>query len=139
MQANFHENYTEGEIKPPSERSTGLLFAALAGIVAVISPDRPTVLWVSLGTASILVMVSLSKPALLRPLNILWFHFGLFLHRVVNPIVMFAVFVIVFVPAGAFMRLWRDPLTSRRTTETSTYWLERKANRDTEGSMRNQF
>ena len=89
--------------------------------------------------AAMLAAVSLIAPVLLKPINILWFQFGLLLHRVVNPIVMFAVFALVFVPAGAIMRLWRDPLRSRRTTGASTYWIERRESGDTEGSMTNQF
>ena len=139
MRTNFHESYAGSEIKPPSERSTGLLFAAVAVIVAVVWRNSATVPWVALGMAAILTTVSLSAPALLKPINILWFQFGLFLHRVVNPIVMFAVFAAVFVPAGAIMRLWRDPLRSRRRTGDSTYWIERKGSAGTEGSMTNQF
>ena len=30
MRSNFRESYAESEIKSPSERSTGLLFAAVA-------------------------------------------------------------------------------------------------------------
>jgi hypothetical protein len=140
MSTNFHESFTGGEIKPPSERSTGLLFVAVAVIVAVLWRNDPTVPWVSLGMAAILATVSLIAPVLLKPINIFWFQFGLLLHRVVNPIVMFAVFAAVFVPAGAMMRLWRDPLRlRRRTAEVSTYWIERSESGDTGGSMRNQF
>jgi hypothetical protein len=136
---NFHESFAGSEIKPPSERSTGLLFTAVALIVAVLWRNSPTVVWVALGMAAILAAVSLIAPDLLKPVNILWFQFGLLLHRVVNPIVMFAMFAAVFVPAGAFMRLWRDPLRSRRTAGISTYWIERRESGDTEGSMTNQF
>ena len=139
MRTNFYESYAGDEIKPPSERSTGLLFAAVAVIVAVLWRDSSTVLWVALGMAAILTSVSLVAPGLLKPVNILWFRLGLLLHRIVNPIVMFAVFAVVFVPAGAIMRVWRDPLRSKRKTAGSTYWIERKASTDTEGSMTNQF
>ena len=89
---NFHESYAGGEIKPPSERSTGLLFAAVAVIVAVLWRNSPVVPWVALAIAVGMAAVSLFAPVLLKPLNILWFQFGLLLHRVVNPIVMFAMF-----------------------------------------------
>ncbi len=138
MRTNFHESFARDEIKPPSDRSTGLTFAAVAAIVAVLWRNSETVLWVALGVAAILAAVSLIAPYLLRPLNILWFRLGLVLHRIVNPIVMFAVFAIVFVPAGAIMRLWRDPLRRRREAG-STYWIERKELTDTEKSMTNQF
>jgi hypothetical protein len=39
---NFHESYAGGEIKSPSERSTGLVFGAVAVIVAVLWRDRPS-------------------------------------------------------------------------------------------------
>jgi hypothetical protein len=86
-----------------------------------------------------LTAVSLFAPILLKPLNILWFQLGLLLHRVVNPVVLFAVFALVFVPAGMVMRIWRDPLRSRRTTAASSYWIDRSENKDTTGSMINQF
>ena len=88
---NFHESYVEGEIKPPSERSTGLAFAAVAVIVAVLSRNSPTVPWIALAFAMGLAAASLFAPALLKPLNILWFQFGLLMHRIVNPVVMFAI------------------------------------------------
>ena len=139
MPTNFHESYTGSEIKLPSERSTGLLFAAVAVIVAVLWRNSPTVLWAALGMATMLAAASLIVPALLKPLNIVWFQFGLLLHRVVNPVVMFAIFAVVFVPAGMLMRIWHDPLRSRRTTGVSTYWIERSQSGGTEGSMTNQF
>jgi hypothetical protein len=139
MSTNFHESFTGSETKPPSERSTGLLFAGVAVIVAVLWRNSPTVVWVALGMATMFAAASLIVPVLLKPLNIVWFQFGLLLHRVVNPLVMFAVFAAVFVPAGAIMRLWRDPLRSRRTTGVSTYWIERSESGGTEGSMTNQF
>jgi hypothetical protein len=43
MPTNFHESYAGGEIKPPSERSTGLVFGAMAAIVAVLWRHSPTV------------------------------------------------------------------------------------------------
>jgi hypothetical protein len=99
--------------------------------------NSPTVPWVALGIGLGLAAVSLIAPVVLKPTNIFWFRFGRLLHRVVNPVVMFALFAVAFVPAGVIMRLWRDPL--RRTKGTSTYWIARSESRDTEGSMTNQF
>src|SRR5262245_38344505 len=113
MQTNFHESYAGAEVKPPSERSTGLVFAAMAAIIGVLWRHSPTVPWLATAAAMGLTAVSLFAPVLLKPLNILWFHLGLLLHRVVNPVVMFAMFALVFVPAGMIMGIWRDPLRSR--------------------------
>src|SRR5262245_45958403 len=51
MPTNFHESYAGGEIKPPSERSTGLVFAAMAAIVAVLWRHSPTVPWLATAAA----------------------------------------------------------------------------------------
>src|SRR5262245_60543613 len=139
MSGNFHETYAHGDVRPPSERSTGLVFAGVAVIVAVIWRHSPMVPWVALAVAAALAALSMTAPALLRPLNLLWFRFGLLLHRVVNPLVMLAMFALVFVPAGLIMRLWHDPLGAKRATARSTYWIERAKGDRGAASMTNQF
>lgn len=139
MPGNFHESFAPDEVQPPSDRSTGLVFAAVALIVAVLWRNQATVLWWGLGLAAAFGLVALIAPVLLRPLNILWFKLGRLLHRIVNPLVMFAIFAVVFVPAGALMRIWRDPLRSRRQPEVSSYWIDRRESTQAAGSMKNQF
>ena len=138
MAKNFHENFAAGEVQPPSERSTGLVLATVAVIVSVLWRENPIALWVSLAISAMLAALSLIAPALLKPLNIAWFRFGLLLHRIVNPLVMFAIFALVFVPAGAIMRFWRDPLRSRRGSRAESYWIDCEKDRAS-GSMTNQF
>ena len=92
---------------------------------------------VALGAAGVLVLLSLGAPWVLRPLNLAWFKIGLILHRIVNPVVMFVMFVVVFLPGGLLMRLRSDPLKSRRAAPGASYWLERAPG--ARGSMTNQF
>jgi hypothetical protein len=140
LRKNFHESYGPAETKPPSERSTGLVFAAVALIVAVLWRNTPNVPWVALSVAGVLALISIAAPKVLKPLNLIWFQIGLLLHRVVNPVVMFAMFAVVFVPAGLIMRIWHDPLRSRRTKRSaSTYWIDRTTGAQGAGSMTNQF
>jgi len=139
MSNNFHESFAADEVKPPSERHTGLVFAAVALTIAVLWRHSPTVPWAALGIGAALASLALLAPALLKPLNMLWFRFGLLLHRIVNPIVMFILFALVFVPAGAVMRLWYDPLKLRRAVDASSYWIEREADGHRTGSMTKQF
>lgn len=138
MRSNFYETFTEGATKPPSERSTGFVFVAVAVLIAILRRHNPTVLISASCVAGLLAVVSLFAPKLLKPLNLLWFRFSLVLHRVVNPIVMFTIFAVVFVPAGLLMRFFRDPLKARRDLEASTYWIARMED-DGAGSMRHQF
>ena len=139
MRRNFHESYVHGHISPPSERSTGLVFAVVTVIVAAWRRDTPNVALATFAVAVGLTCLSLVAPWLLKPLTILWFKIGLLLHRVVDPLIMFVIFTLVFTPAGLLMRLWYDPLRSRRAGPGATYWIERASDRQQAGSMRNQF
>jgi len=136
MNTGFHETFPQGQVKPPTDRATGLVFAAVAIIVAALWRNSLTVPWIALTVALALAAISLVCPILLRPLNWVWFRFGLLLHRVMNPIIMFAMFAVVFVPGGLLMRIWHDPLRSRRAPPGKTYWTDRTNDR---GSMANQF
>jgi len=139
MASSFHESFTPGTVKPPSERSTGLVFAVVALLIAFVRHDTPAVLASALLAAAALAFLSVFAPILLRPVNLLWFRFSMLLHKVVNPVVMFTIFAVVFVPGGLFMRLLRDPLQSRRRSDARTYWIERTEDDRLHSSMWHQF
>jgi hypothetical protein len=139
MSRNFHESFTQDAIAPPSERATGLVFAAIAVIVAIVWRGSPKVLWTSSAVAVALAAASLFAPTMMKPLNRVWFQFGVLLHRIVNPLIMFAIFAVVFVPAGLLMRIWHDPLRSRGARNAATYWIDRDAETNATRSMTNQF
>jgi hypothetical protein len=136
MAKNFHEHYALGAAPMPSDRSTGLVFAAVAVIVAYLWRANTTVVVAALLAAGALLLLSLAAPSLLRPLNVLWFRIGLMLHRVVNPLVMLVMFAAIFLPAGLIMRIWHDPLRSRRAAPGASYWIDRSG---MTSSMSNQF
>ena len=81
--------------------------------------------------------VSFAAPRVLRPLNIVWFKFGMLLNKIVSPIVMFILFIVTIVPAGLLMRMRYDPMRSKRRPDRETYWVERSD--DVNSSMQNQF
>jgi hypothetical protein len=138
MRDDFHESYQQGEIKAPSERSTGIVFAAVAAIVAFKFRDSKIVPWVGVSLAAVLLVVSFFAPQLLKTITTVWFRLGLLLHRLIEPVVMFAIFLLVIVPAKYAMRIWHDPLRRRRLNAPgSSYWIERKGIQET--SMARQF
>ena len=139
MRLNFHESFAQGAIKPPSERSTGLVLVAVTLLIAYLWRENPAVLVSAVCAAGVLALLSAFTPALLRPLNLLWFRFAMLLHKVVNPIVMFALFVVVLVPGGLLMRFFRDPLRARRDPKLTTYWVDRTGDDERPCSMQHQF
>jgi hypothetical protein len=139
MSSDFHESFAQQQPAPPSDRSTGLVFVAVAIIVAIIWRGSPGVFWAAASAAAVLATVSVLSPVILRPLNLIWFHIGLLLHRIVGPLVLFLIFALVFVPAGFLMRIWHDPLRSKRAKQDSTYWIARSTDGPSARSMENQF
>ncbi|MCC5870727.1 MAG: hypothetical protein JJU27_19685, partial [Gammaproteobacteria bacterium] len=64
--------------------------------------------------------------SVLQPLNVLWFRFGMLLARVVNPIVMFLIYIVTIVPFGLGARLFgKDLLRLRLDKSADTYWVDR--------------
>lgn len=137
--SNFHEVYAPGEVKLPSPRSTGLVFAAIAIIVALIFRDNMTVVIAAVCVAVILAGASFLTPHLLQPLNIVWFKFGMLLHRIVNPVVMFLMYAVAFVPMGLLMRRFHDPLRLKRQQGLASYWLKPDPAEVKLSSMKKQF
>ena len=138
MAGNFHEQFASDDVSLPSERSTGLVFAAVALIVAAIWYNNVTVLSIALPIAAGFAIVSFLSPKTLRPLNIAWFKLSLLLNKIVSPVVMFVLFAIIIVPAGVVMQLLRDPLRKRRPMDESTCWIDR-SNEQPTSTMKNQF
>jgi hypothetical protein len=136
MAKNFHEQFERPELPLPPDRSTGLVFAVVALIVAWFWRTDATVMQAALWIAGILTAVSFICPIVLRPLNIVWMRFALLLSKVMNPIVMFLLFLIAIVPAGLIMQIGYDPLRKKRKNAAS-HWIERKPT--PEASMKNQF
>lgn len=138
MRRDFHESYAEEAVAPPSERATGLVFAAVAAIAGAVFYANVLVLAVCAGLCLGLIAVSAFRPALLRPVNRAWFRFSLLLSRIVNPVVLGLMYALAILPFGLVMRLWRDPLRRRRT-DAPSYWIERDRDASGRGSMADQF
>ncbi len=125
---------------PPSERTFGLVWAALFAVLGawpLVSGEPPRVLL--LAAALVLTVISVVAPRLLAPLNIAWHRLGLALHRIVSPVVLGALFYVVVTPMGVAMRLANKNLLQRRKPERSTYWEARDPAGPGRGSMRDQF
>lgn len=125
----------------PSDRSFGVVFTvvfAVVGLLPMLRGDGPW-LW-SLGASVVVLALTLVRPRLLRPANILWFRFGLLLHRLVSPVVLGIIFFLVFTPYALLMRLvGRRPLDLAFDHEADSYWETRAPDDDAPSRMRRQF
>ena len=135
-QGSLHE-----EGRRSSDRSFGVVFAAASAVIALLPllRGRDLRLWALIAAAAFLA-VALLRPALLAPLNRLWFQFGLLLGRVTNPIIMGLVFFLLITPMALILRLrGNDPLRLRLAPQAKSYWIERTPPGPTPASMTDQF
>jgi hypothetical protein len=136
---SFHERFDRPEPPLPPDRSTGLVFAVVALVVALFWRSNVIVMTIALALAATLAAVSFVAPSILKPLNVAWMRVALLLSKLVNPIVMLVLFAVAIVPAGLIMQLFRDPLRRRRAG-AATYWRPAdQAGRSHDSSMKHQF
>ena len=125
------------KIKISSNKSFGIVFFTFFLIIALwpLINDGNIRIW-SLAVSIIFLILGIANAKILTPLNNLWFKFGLFLGKIVSPLVMGAIFFLVVTPTGIIMRLMRKDLLNLKKNNSKTYWLEKK---NENNSMKNQF
>ena len=126
------------EIKLGSNRSFGIVFF----IVFVLIATYPLInqgevrIW-SLIISFLFLFLGLLNSKILTPLNKLWFRFGLFLGKIISPIVMGVIFFLVVTPIGLLMRFFgKDVLNLKINKKKSSYWIEKVGPKS---KMKNQF
>ena len=130
------QSYTK--VKTSSEKNFGIVFAIFFLIIATwpILNSQPIRIW-ALVVAGIFFVSALFIRNVLRPLNKLWFKFGMLLGKITSPIILFFIFFFVVTPTAIIMRLLgKDLLDLKIDKFVSSYWIIRK-NRNV--SMRDQF
>lgn len=129
------------KVEMGSDRSFGLVFAAVFAIVALLplKDGAEPRLWAGAAAIAFLA-VALVFPRALKPLNKLWFLVGMALHHVVTPLVMGLLFFVTVTPIALLMRAAsKDPLRLARDDAAASYWIARDPPGPDAESMRRQF
>ena len=125
------------QIKISSNRSFGIVFFIFFLAVSLWPLTNGENIRLSFLTISIIFLIlGIVNSKILTPLNKLWFKFGLFLGKIVSPIVMGIIFFFVVTPTGIIMRLIRKDLLNLKKNNSSSYWIEKQ---NENNSMKNQF
>ena len=125
------------EVKIGSNRSFGIVFFVVFLIIAtypLINGDELR-LW-SLNISFVFLLLGLINSKILNPFNKLWFRFGIFLGKIISPIVMGVIFFLVVTPIGLLMRLLKKDLLNLKFNNNSSYWIEKT---EPKSKMKNQF
>jgi|TARA_Y100000294_G_scaffold52023_1_gene49046 hypothetical protein len=125
------------DIKISSNRSFGIVFFVVFLLISVypLLNDQNLKFW-SLIIAIIFLALGLLNSKILTPLNKIWFKFGLFLGRIVSPIVMSIVFFFVVTPIALIMRILDKDILNLKKNNNNTYWIEKSGPKS---KMKNQF
>ena len=125
------------DVKIGSNRSFGIVFFVVFLIIAtypLINGDELR-LW-SLIVSIVFLFLGLVNSKILNPLNKLWFKFGIFLGKIISPLVMGIIFFLVVTPIGLLMRLLNKDLLNLKFNNNNTYWIEKT---EPKSKMKNQF
>ena len=125
------------EIKIGSNRSFGIVFFVVFLLIALypLLKDSDLRIW-SLLISLIFLALGLLNSNLLTPLNKLWFKFGLFLGKIISPLIMGLIFFAVVTPIGILMRMLRKDLLNLKFNKKKSYWIEKTGPKS---KMKNQF
>ena len=134
----FHESFLKDKHLLPSEKSTGIVFSLTLTLFAIIFREISIIFWTCCFISIWLLFLSFFMNKKLKFVNVLWFKFGLILHKIVNPIVMFLIFTTIFVPIGLIMRIFKDPLKLKKPDKDS-YWIITSHLEQLDSSMKDQF
>lgn len=137
--SNELEAYSK--IEAGSTRSFGIVFAVVFGLIGLypLLGGAPLRLWaLVIGGGFLFFAFFFSE--VLQPLNRLWFRLGMILAKIVNPIVMFIIYVVAIVPFGLAARLFgKDLLSLKFQPAQRSYWVRREPPGPEPDSLNNQF
>ena len=125
------------DIKLGSNRSFGIVFFVVFLLISLypLINNEHIKIW-SLAISLIFLTLGLLNSKLLLPLNKMWFKFGIFLGKIVSPLIMGIIFFLVVTPIGLLMRMLGKDLLNLKFNTQKTYWIERDS---VKSKMKNQF
>ena len=125
------------DVKLSSNRSFGIVFFVVFLLIALypLINNGEIRTW-SVIISLIFLILGLLNSIILTPLNKLWFKFGIFLGKVISPLIMGIIFFLVVTPIGLIMRLSGKDVLNLKYNNNKSYWIEKKGPKS---KMKNQF
>jgi hypothetical protein len=125
------------EDKLGSNRSFGIIFFLVFFIISIYPIFKGEALRISFFFISVIFLIlGLFNSNILKPLNILWFKFGIFLGKIISPLIMLAIFFLIVTPIGILMRILNKDLLSLKFDNSKSYWIKKD---NYKNNMKNQF
>ena len=125
------------EVKIGSNKNFGIVFFIVFLFISIypLLSDGSLRLW-SLVISFLFLILGMMNSKILSPLNKMWFRFGIFLGRIISPIIMGIIFFLVVTPIGYLMRLFKKDVLNLKFNDNKSYWVEKNGPKS---KMKNQF
>ena len=125
------------DVKISSNRSFGLVFFIVFLLIAFypLINQGEIRIW-SVLISLLFLILGIINSKILTPLNKVWFKFGIFLGKLISPVVMGIIFFLVVTPIAFLMRMLKKDLLNLKFNKNSSYWIEKT---DPKSTMKNQF
>ena len=125
------------DVKVNSNRSFGIIFFIVFILIAIypLTYNGEIRFW-SLIISWIFLVLALLNSKILTPFNKLWFKFGIFLGKIISPIIMGLIYFFVVTPIGLTMRLLGKDIINLKFNKNKSYWSEKNSPKS---KMKNQF
>ncbi len=125
------------KIKIGSNRSFGIVFFVVFFLISlyplIYSEELRT--WALIVSIIFLILGALNSK-ILFPLNLAWSKFGIFLGKIISPLIMAMIFFLIVTPIAYIMRILGKDLLNLKYNSNETYWIEKN---DQISKMKNQF
>ena len=125
------------DLKINSNRSFGIVFFIVFLLIALypLTYNEEIRIWSAIISLSFLIL-GLLNSKILTPLNRFWYKFGIFLGKIISPLIMGIIFFLVVTPIGLIMRLFGKDLLNLKYNTNKSYWIEKNGPKS---KMKNQF
>ena len=125
------------DIKISSNRSFGIVFFVVFLLITIypLTHGGDIRIWSAIISVVFLVL-GLLNSSILSPLNKIWFKFGIFLGKIISPLIMGIIFFLVVTPIGIIMRLFGKDVLNLKYNKNQSYWIEKNGPKS---RMKNQF
>jgi len=120
-----------------SNRSFGIVFFIAFLLIALypLLNGENIRIW-SLSISFIFLILGIFNSKILSPFNKKWFEFGIFLGKIVSPIIMGIIFFTIVTTTGLIMRLFKKDLIRLKFNQNKSYWKKKTG---IKSKMKNQF
>jgi len=103
------------KLKTPSEKSFGITFSIIFfGLTIYFYFKSGNLNYFLFITGILLILISFTSPKLLKFPNFLWFKFGIFLSKIMTPLILSIIFYAVVAPMGIVYKLFNK--NNKKTT-----------------------